>query len=133
MFTVLVEGDDTSEPVADNVRAILDGHIVLARSLAERGHFPAVDLPRSVSRVMTDVVSPARMGLAQNARELLAAHREVYDLLSIGAYKRGSIPRLDDALLRMPQLEAFLRQRSSESPSAEETEQLLQNIWKDVA
>ena len=82
---------------------------------------------------MNEVVTPARMGLAQQARELLAAYREVYDLLAIGAYKRGSIPRLDDALERMPQLEAFLRQSSSETPTAEETEGQLQSIWKDVA
>jgi flagellum-specific ATP synthase len=131
VYTVLVEGDDLSDPIADAVRAILDGHIVLSRQLAERGHFPAVDLPRSVSRVMTDVVSPERMGLAQNARELLAAHREVYDLLSIGAYKKGTIPRLDDALDRMPALEEFMRQRSNDVPTAEETERSLRSIWKD--
>jgi flagellum-specific ATP synthase len=133
VYTVLVEGDDLADPIADAVRAILDGHIILARNLAERGHFPAVDLPRSVSRVMPDVCSPAKLGLAQNARELLAAHREVYDLLAIGAYKRGSIPRLDDALARMPELEAFLRQGSNETPTFEETERQLAAIWKDVA
>ncbi len=131
VYTVLVEGDDLSDPIADAVRAILDGHIVLSRSLAERGHFPAVDVPRSVSRVMNDVVSPQRMGQAQNARELLSAHREVEDLLSIGAYKRGSVPRLDDALARMPMLEAFLRQRFDEVTSPEQTENQLRAIWED--
>jgi flagellum-specific ATP synthase len=130
VYTVLVEGDDLSDPIADAVRAILDGHIVLSRNLAERGHFPAVDLPRSVSRVMTDVASPVRIGLAQRARELLATHREVEDLLAIGAYKRGSLPRLDEALIRMPNLEAFLRQRSSDVTTPENLERMLEQIWK---
>jgi flagellum-specific ATP synthase len=132
VYTVLVEGDDLSDPIADTVRAILDGHVVLSRGLAERGHFPAVDLPRSVSRVMTDVVSPERIVMAQRARELLAAHREVEDLLAIGAYKRGSVPRLDDALARMPQLEGFLRQRSSENSSDADNERMLKQIWAET-
>jgi flagellum-specific ATP synthase len=131
VYTVLVEGDDLSDPIADAVRAILDGHIVLSRNLAERGHFPAVDLPRSVSRVMNDVVSPRRMGQAQNARELLSSHREVEDLLTIGAYKRGSVPRLDDAIERMPKLEAFLRQRFDGATTPEQTESELAAIWED--
>jgi flagellum-specific ATP synthase len=129
VYTVLVEGDDLSDPIADAVRAILDGHIVLSRNLAERGHFPAIDLPRSVSRVMNDVVSEQRMTLSQKARELLSTHREVEDLLAIGAYKHGSVPRLDDALARMPALEAFLRQRSSDATSAEDLEQKLGALW----
>jgi flagellum-specific ATP synthase len=132
VYTVLVEGDDLSDPIADTVRAILDGHIVLSRGLAERGHFPAVDLPRSVSRVMTDVVSPERVQLAQRARELLSAHREVEDLLAIGAYKRGSVPRLDDALARMPQLEGFLRQSSNENTSSADLEPMLKKVWADA-
>jgi flagellum-specific ATP synthase len=129
VYTVLVEGDDLADPIADAVRAILDGHIILSRSLAERGHFPAVDIPRSVSRVMNDVVSPERIVLAQRARELIATHREVEDLLAIGAYKQGSVPRLDDALSRMPALEQFLRQRSSESTSRDELDRRLHQIW----
>jgi flagellum-specific ATP synthase len=132
VYTVLVEGDDLSDPIADTVRAILDGHVVLSRGLAERGHFPAVDLPRSVSRVMTDVVSPERIVMAQRARELLAAHREVEDLLAIGAYKGGSVPRLDDALARMPQLEGFLRQRSTENSSDADNERMLKQIWAET-
>jgi flagellum-specific ATP synthase len=131
VYTVLVEGDDLSDPIADAVRAILDGHIILSRGLAERGHFPAVDVPRSVSRVMNDVVSPERVTLAQRARELLAAHREAEDLLAIGAYKRGSLPRLDDALARMPALENFLRQRSDDHANIDTTERMLEQIWKN--
>jgi len=129
VYTVLVEGDDLSDPIADAVRAILDGHIILSRNLAERGHFPAVDLPRSVSRVMNDVVSPERIMIAQRARELIATHREAEDLLAIGAYKRGSLPRLDEALARMPALEAFLRQRSGDATSREDLERQLHQIW----
>ncbi|MEY4578619.1 MAG: hypothetical protein RL701_3322, partial [Pseudomonadota bacterium] len=129
VYTVLVEGDDLSDPIADAVRAILDGHVVLSRNLAERGHFPAVDIPRSVSRVMNDVVTPERVTTAQRARELIATHREVEDLLAIGAYKRGSVPRLDEALIRMPSLDAFLKQRSNDSTSPETLERMLQQIW----
>jgi flagellum-specific ATP synthase len=129
VYTVLVEGDDLSDPIADAVRAILDGHIVLSRNLAERGHFPAVDLPRSVSRVMTEVASEERIALAQRARELIATHREVEDLLAIGAYKKGSVERLDDALARMPGLEAFLRQSSKDATPPEQLEQRLHKIW----
>jgi flagellum-specific ATP synthase len=110
VYTVLVEGDDLADPIADSVRATLDGHVVLSRSLAERGHFPAVDVPTSVSRVMTEVVDDEHLGLARRARELLASYREVEDLVAIGAYREGSVPRLDDALARMPKLEAFVRQ-----------------------
>ena len=131
VYTVLVEGDDLSDPIADAARAILDGHIVLGRALAERGHFPAVDVPRSISRVMNDVVSPARMGQAQNARELLSTYREAEDLVAIGAYKRGTVPRLDDALLHMPALDAFLRQRHDEVTAPEDTERGLHAIWSD--
>jgi flagellum-specific ATP synthase len=129
VYTVLVEGDDLSDPIADAVRAILDGHIVLSRDLAERGHFPAVDLPRSVSRVMTDVVSEERIVVAQRARELLSTYREAEDLLSIGAYKHGTVPRLDDAIARMPALEAFLRQRSAENTTPAGLEEMLGKLW----
>lgn len=129
VYTVLVEGDDLADPIADAVRAILDGHIVLSRNLAERGHFPAVDLPRSVSRVMNDVVPQERIQVAQRARELIATHREVEDLLAIGAYKQGSVPRLDEALARMPSLEQFLRQRGSDSTSRQDLDRYLQQIW----
>jgi len=114
VYTVLVEGDDLADPIADAVRAILDGHLVLGRELAERGHFPAIDLPKSVSRVMGQVASKERQRLARRAREVLAAFREAEDLLAIGAYQPGTVPRLDDALARMPALEAFLRQELDE-------------------
>jgi flagellum-specific ATP synthase len=130
IYTVLVEGDDLSDPISDAARAILDGHIVLSRRLAERGHFPAIDVARSISRCMSQVVTPRHLELAQRARGLLAAHSEAEDLLAIGAYQRGSVPRLDQALERMPALEAFLRQSFDEPSDAERALQALQGIWK---
>ena len=128
IYTVLVEGDDLSDPIADAARAILDGHIVLSRKLAERGHFPAIDVAQSISRVMSHVVARSHLECAQQIRELLGAYREAEDLLSIGVYKRGALPRLDTALDRMPRLEAFLRQRDEENPPAS-IEEEMQKIW----
>lgn len=129
VYTVLVEGDDLNDPIADAVRAILDGHVVLARSLAERGHFPAIDLPRSISRVFASVSPARRVELAHRARELLATHAEASDLLAIGAYKPGTLPRLDEALARMPRLEAFLRQRVDAEPA--DVDGALEGIWSE--
>jgi len=130
VYTVLVEGDDLADPIADAVRAILDGHLVLSRQLAERGHFPAIDVPRSVSRVMGQVTSKDQQAAARRAREVLAAFREAEDLLAIGAYQPGAVPRLDDALARMPGLEAFLRQDLSETASAEDIDRSLDQILR---
>jgi flagellum-specific ATP synthase len=110
IYTVLVEGDEMTDPIADSARAILDGHVVLSRPLAERGWFPAVDVLRSISRVMPQVASARRLAVAGKVRAALATHREAEDLLSIGAYVRGANPRLDDALAVMPAVEALLRQ-----------------------
>jgi flagellum-specific ATP synthase len=115
LYTVLVEGDDTSDPIADAARAILDGHVMLRRSLAERGHFPAIDVPASVSRLMPQLASADRMARARRVRALLASHQEAEDLLAIGAYRAGNSPRLDDAMARMPRLETFLRQEVDEA------------------
>jgi flagellum-specific ATP synthase len=130
VYTVLVEGDDLSDPIADAARAILDGHIVLSRSLGEKGHFPAIDLPRSVSRVMSEIASREGLAYAQRAREMLATYREAEDLLAIGAYKRGAVPRLDEALDYMPALEGFLRQRFDDPSTPEQTRQRFTQVWK---
>lgn len=130
VFTVLVEGDDLSDPIADAARAILDGHVVLSRKLAERGHFPAIDVSASVSRVMPHLVDKAHFGLAMRARELITSYREAEDLLAVGAYKRGTIARLDEALLRMPKLEAFLRQNLDEPTDAKDMRRRLGAIWE---
>jgi flagellum-specific ATP synthase len=131
VYTVLVEGDDLSDPIADAVRAILDGHIVLTRSLAERGQFPAIDVPRSVSRVMGDVVAPSHLADVQRARELLATYREIEDLIAIGAYKRGSLARLDDAVDRMPRLETFLRQSLEDESRPDQSIAKLKALFAD--
>ncbi len=133
VYTVLVEGDDLADPISDAARAILDGHIVLARNLAERGHFPAIDVPRSVSRVMTSVTDKDHIRLAIRARELLASYREVEDLVTIGAYQQGSVARLDEALLRMPRLERLLRQDLEEPAGERPVREQLGRIWSEDA
>jgi flagellum-specific ATP synthase/type III secretion protein N (ATPase) len=109
-YTVLVDGDDFNEPVADAVRSILDGHIVLSRELAARNHYPAVDVLRSVSRLMPDLVSEQHASLAGTLRECLAAYQEAEDLINIGAYIDGSNPRIDRAKKLIEPLKRFLRQ-----------------------
>ena len=121
LYTVLVEGDDMSDPIADAVRGILDGHIVLSRELAERGHFPAVDVLASVSRLAPDVAEEPHLRAAGFVRELLGAHREVSDLIQVGAYVQGSDPRVEMALELMPQIDAFLRQGVEETTDAAQT------------
>jgi flagellum-specific ATP synthase len=121
-YTVLVEGDESSgDPIADAARATLDGHIVLSRKLAEAGHFPAVDVLASVSRVMNDIVPAAHLDLARQAREVLAAYREAADLVEVGAYAAGSNPRVDRALRCIEPLRAFLRQGPSERAPLDQT------------
>jgi FliI/YscN family ATPase len=126
VYTVLVEGDDMNDPIADTVRGILDGHVVLSRKLADRGHHPAIDVLRSVSRVARDVTSPEHMSAASCVRELLAAWEEAADLVQIGAYVAGSDPRVDAARELMPAIEALLRQSPDEAtPWAETLRRLL--------
>ena len=117
-YTVLAEGDDLTDPVADAIRASLDGHLVLSRALAEAGHFPAIDVPQSVSRVMTDVAGPPEIEVARTAREVLSAHRDAADLIEVGAYAPGSNARVDRALRVMPALQKFLRQTPDEPRAA---------------
>jgi flagellum-specific ATP synthase len=110
LYTVLVDGDDMNEPVADAVRSILDGHIVLSRKLAAANQYPAVDVLASVSRVMPDVVSERHFKAASNIRDLMATYREAEDLINIGAYVAGSNPRVDLAIARHDAIRTFLRQ-----------------------
>jgi FliI/YscN family ATPase len=113
IYTVLVEGSDMDEPIADEVRGILDGHIVLDRKLALRGHYPAIDVLASLSRVMPQVSERQQQVAAQRARALLATYEEKRDLIALGAYSKGSDARLDQAILALPELERFLRQDPS--------------------
>jgi type III secretion system H+-transporting two-sector ATPase len=120
-YTVLVEGDDMTEPVADETRSILDGHIVLSRDLAGRGHYPAIDVLRSASRVMPAVAADGHQQAAQKVRELIAVYERHRDLILLGAYKRGTDARVDEALERWPAIEAWLRQGTRERSAFEET------------
>jgi flagellum-specific ATP synthase len=109
-YTVLAEGDDQNDPIVDAARAILDGHVVLARRIAEGGRYPAIDIEASVSRVMHDIVSAPELALARRLRQTAAIYEHNRDLIAIGAYQRGSDPRIDGAITRWPQIEAYLRQ-----------------------
>ena len=111
IYTVLVEGGDFEDPIADALRAILDGHIVLSRELAERSHFPPIDVLASASRAMVHITEPAHHDLALRLRRLLAAYRDAQDLIQVGAYSRGSDPIVDEAIVRREPIESFLRQR----------------------
>jgi flagellum-specific ATP synthase len=110
LYAVLVEGDDMNEPIADAVRSILDGHIVLSRDLAAKNHYPAIDILNSNSRVMRDIVEPKHLELNGRIREILATYREAEDLINIGAYKAGSNPKIDYTLTRIEAVNSFLRQ-----------------------
>jgi FliI/YscN family ATPase len=109
-FTVLVEGDDFNEPVADAVRSILDGHIVLSRQLGSMGHYPAIDVLNSVSRLASKVATQKQNAAARQIREILASYQQSEDLINLGAYVAGSNPKLDEAIRIRPQLMTFLRQ-----------------------
>ncbi|WP_284691580.1 flagellar protein export ATPase FliI [Pinirhizobacter soli] len=114
-YTVLTEGDDyRHDPIADAARAILDGHIVLSRDLAEAGHYPAIDIEASISRVMPAVVSREHMRSAQRFRQVYSAYRQQRDLIAVGAYQKGSDPRTDEAIALYPRLSAFLQQETDE-------------------
>lgn len=128
LYTVLVDGDDMNEPVTDAVRSILDGHVVLSRRLAESGHFPAVDVCASLSRVAGAVSSPEERAAQTRVRALLAALGEARDLLEVGAYVAGSDPVLDEALRRAPVIEAFCRQEMHERSSLVDTLQALEGL-----
>lgn len=109
-YTVLAEGDDQQDPIADAARAILDGHIVLTRSLADSGHYPAIDIEQSISRAMTNLVSPNQLELIRRFKQLYSRHQRARDLLAVGAYQPGSDPLLDQAIALYPRMEAFLQQ-----------------------
>ena len=114
MYTVLVEGDDMNEPVADAARSILDGHIVLSRKLASSGHYPAVDILESVSRVMPDVTTMEHRKAASYISDLLATYREAEDLINIGAYVKGSSQKIDKAVATIEPIRSFLKQGMDE-------------------
>ncbi|MDD2661697.1 MAG: flagellum-specific ATP synthase FliI, partial [Methylococcales bacterium] len=114
-YTVLAEGDDTNDPIADAARGVLDGHIILSRNLADSGHFPAIDIEGSISRVMPDVVDPGHMQMAKELRRLYSLYQQNRDLISVGAYQPGSDPRIDKAIEKNPAILEFLQQSMDES------------------
>jgi flagellum-specific ATP synthase len=115
LFTVLVDGDDHNEPVADAVRGILDGHIVMERSIAQRGRYPAINILKSVSRTMPKCVEPEVLPYVKRARELMATYADMEELIRLGAYRQGSSPSVDEAIRYQPALETFLTQGKTES------------------
>lgn len=121
ILTVLVDGDDMSDPVADTLRGLLDGHVVLSRKVANRGQFPAVDVLQSTSRLIERLVRPEHLQAAQRVRELLAAYEDVRDLVAVGAYKAGSDPKVDRSVGSIREIEAFLAQPSGQGRDYEET------------
>ncbi len=126
LYSVLVEQDDMNDPVGDAVRSILDGHIVLSRDIASRGHYPAIDVLNSISRVMLDVVPKSHQQLAQQVREAMAVYREAEDLINIGAYVEGSNPDIDRARQLRPRILQFLKQDLYERGAFEDIEQGMQ-------
>ena len=120
LFTVLVEGDDHNEPIADAVRGILDGHVILDRRIAESGRYPAVDVLRSLSRAAAGCLSADEVALVRRGRQILALHGEMADLVRLGAYRAGTDPLVDEALMLTPRIEAVLRQERDDPTSLED-------------
>lgn len=130
IYTVLVEGDDTNEPISDTVRGIIDGHIVLTRKLANSNHFPAIDINASISRLMTSIVTEEHRECASKLRDILSIYEKNSDLISIGAYKSGTNPKLDFAISKIDKLNEFLKQGIHEKFSYEETLEQMEDILK---
>lgn len=128
LYTVLVEGDDLQDPIGDTARSILDGHVVLSRELATAGHFPAIDVLESISRVTSAVTSRDQQDTAIRLRRMLAAHRSVKELVEIGAYVAGADADADAALARLPRIERFLRQRMDDLTPVDETWRRLEEL-----
>jgi flagellum-specific ATP synthase len=132
LFTVLVEGDDHNEPIADAVRGIIDGHVVLDRSIADRGRYPAIDVLRSVSRMMPDCNTPGENEIVTRARSLMAAYEGMADMIRLGAYRRGSDPRIDEAIRYYPSLEKFLTQQTNENAELAQSYAALSSILEMI-
>jgi flagellum-specific ATP synthase len=131
VYTILVEGDDLNDPVADTVRSILDGHVVLSRELATQGHYPPIDILESISRVMTSVIAPEHAAAAQRVKALMAAYRRASDLITIGAYKEGSDPEVDRAIRLKPRIDAFLRQQIQECIPFQASMKMLHSLVRE--
>ncbi len=132
LYTVLMEGDDISDPIVDTVRGIVDGHIFLSRKVAESNHYPAIDVLGSISRLMSAIATPEHKEAASKMRKILAMYRENKDLIDVGMYQPGSNPKLDTAIEMMPKVNGFLQQRTSDSVSMETTIQTLIDMMRGV-
>lgn len=128
LYTVLVDGDDLTEPVTDTARGILDGHIVLSRKLANSNHYPAIDVLASISRVMPNISSKNHINLANSIKDIMAVYQEAEDLINIGAYKRGSNKKIDIAIDLIGDINGFLEQETDSSPTFEDSLKLMQDI-----
>ena len=131
-YTVLMEGDDINDPIVDTVRGITDGHIFLSRKVAESNHYPAIDILGSISRLMSAIASPEHKEAAAKMRKILALYRENKDLIDVGMYQAGTNPKLDTAIEMMPQINAFLQQRTTDSVSMDNTINTLINMMANV-
>lgn len=132
LYTVLMEGDDISDPIVDIVRGIVDGHIFLSRKVAEMNHYPAIDVLGSISRLMSSIATPEHKAAAGKMRAIMALYRENKDLIDVGMYQPGSNPKLDIAIEMMPKINAFLQQRTSDIVSMDTTISTLVDMMKDV-
>lgn len=132
-YTVLTEGDDQQDPIADSARAILDGHVVLSRRIAEAGQYPAIDVEASISRAMHDIVPPEHSGLARRFRQTLSTYQQNRDLIAIGAYQKGSDPRIDAAIANWPNVQRFLQQDMHEKVEYQESLRALGEVMREGA
>jgi len=133
IFTVLVEGDDMNEPIADAARSVLDGHVVLSRDLAHQNHYPALDVLSSISRVMKDIADRSNIEAAEKIREIMAIYNEAKDLIAVGAYKQGSNPQVDLAIKMMPEINKYLRQKVDEHWEFPQTVKTLAELTKGLS
>jgi flagellum-specific ATP synthase len=131
IYTVLVDGDDMNEPIADTARGILDGHIVLSRKMAHKNHYPAIDILQSISRVMSSIATKEHKQVANKLKNVLATYGEAEDLINIGAYKAGSNKEIDYAISKINAVNDFLKQQVDEKFTFEETVELLKGIFAD--
>ena len=125
IYTVLVEGDDTNEPISDTVRGIIDGHIILSRKVAAKNHYPAIDILGSVSRLMSEIAPKEQKVAASRLRNLLSLYEDNFDLISIGAYKKGSNKALDEAIMKIDKINGFLTQEIDDSFEFDDTVKML--------
>lgn len=132
LYTILVEGDDLNDPVADSVRAILDGHVVLSRNLANQGHYPAIDMLTSISRLLPELARPDELALAKHAVKTLSAYHSAKDLIDVGAYRQGLNPEVDKAVQVMPALDKFLMQEPDSAVTRPNALRELRSVWSEA-